>query len=139
MNLRRGLTFLAVLASAAVAFQGGAHATSTTRLKAAVDAVSADSAAASAAALSHDAAALAVDCRAVRDDAGVVMSMTRPKLLTKSSWRRLMGAMSGYYNAAALCIGATKGRKTPSVPLLSAAADALDDATYEMNLAIATL
>ena len=50
-----------------------------------------------------------------------------------------MSAISNYYNAAALCIGATKGRATPSVPLLHATTDALDDADTEMNVATASL
>ena len=139
MNFRRGVIVLMVLAGSAAVGQTGAHAASVTQLKAAVEAVSTHANAASAHAAAHEFAALKADCRALRDDAGRVVAFSRPKLVSRTSWRQLMGAISKYYNAVALCIGATKGRATPSVSLLRAASDALDDAHAEMALAAAGL
>jgi hypothetical protein len=139
MHFGRWVVVLVLVASGAATAQAAAHATSITRLKGAVDALIADSNAVAADVLARDYASLKADCRALRDDAGRVAAIRRPGHVKRTSWRQLKTAVSNYYNAAALCIGATKGRATPSVPLLRATSEALDDATTAMSLATASL
>jgi hypothetical protein len=139
MHFGRRVVVLVVIASSAAIAQAAPHAGSVTRLKAAVDALIADSNAVAEHALADDFASLKKDCRALRDDAGKVAALRRPKHVQRTAWRQLKRAVSNYYNAAALCIGATKGRAKPNVSLLRAASSALDDANSAMNLATANL
>lgn len=131
--MRNRLIFVLLLSLAVpVALASPAHATSATRVAAAVDNVLSDIQDLEDAASIEDIDGVGYACSALADDADAFLTMTRPSRVPKKSWQRLLAGMRHFAIGGSICERATV---TLDSDLLSTAIDHFNLGTEQIKQA----